>query len=179
MINKLIVGTRSSNLAITQTNYVIKKLKEKNPSTEFIIKKIKTKGDILLNKDLTKILDKGFFVSEIQNELEKKTIDFAIHSLKDLPSEENNNLSSFTVTKREEPMDVLVIKKGLKYKKILQVSRDLDKIGDFAVASLLIHRAVSAINYMYYAQTGKNSKFSSDISKTNQSTVIFKIKYNF
>ena len=64
MINKLIVGTRSSNLAITQTNYVIKKLKEKNPSTDFIIKKIKTKGDMLLNKDLTKILDKGFFVSK-------------------------------------------------------------------------------------------------------------------
>ena len=52
MINKLIVGTRSSNLAITQTNYVIKRLKEKNPSTDFILKKIKTKGDILLNKDL-------------------------------------------------------------------------------------------------------------------------------
>ena len=118
MINKLIVGTRSSNLAITQTNYVIKKLKEKNPSTDFIIKKIKTKGDILLNKDLTKILDKGFFVSEIQNELEKKTIDFAIHSLKDLPSEGNDNLSSFTVTKREDPMDVLVLKKGLENKKI-------------------------------------------------------------
>tara|TARA_B100001287_G_scaffold140412_1_gene118181 strand:+ start:2501 stop:4099 length:1599 start_codon:yes stop_codon:yes gene_type:complete len=118
MINKLIVGTRSSNLAITQTNYVIKKLKEKNPSTDFILKKIKTKGDILLNKDLNKILDKGFFVSEIQNELEKKTIDFAIHSLKDLPSEGNNNLSFFTVTKREDPMDVLVLKKGLKTKKI-------------------------------------------------------------
>ena len=118
MINKLIVGTRSSNLAITQTNYVVKRLKEKNPSTDFILKKIKTKGDILLNKDLTKILDKGFFVSEIQNELEKKTIDFAIHSLKDLPSEGNDNLSSFTVTEREDPMDVLVLKKGLKNKKI-------------------------------------------------------------
>ena len=129
MINKLIVGTRSSNLAITQTNYIIKKLKEKNPSTEFIIKKIKTKGDILLNKDLTKILDKGFFVSEIQNELEKKTIDFAIHSLKDLPSEGNNNLSSFTVTKREEPMDVLVIKKGIKYKKI----HDIKLIGTSSI----------------------------------------------
>jgi len=46
MINKLIVGTRSSNLAITQTNYVIKKLKEKNPSTDFIIKKIKRKKPI-------------------------------------------------------------------------------------------------------------------------------------
>ena len=72
MINKLIVGTRSSNLAITQTNYVIRRLKEANPSIEFLIKKIKTKGDKLLDKDLTKILDKGFFVSEIQNELEKK-----------------------------------------------------------------------------------------------------------
>ena len=76
MIDKLIVGTRCSNLAITQTNYVIEKLKEKHPSTEFVIKKIKTKGDKLLDKDLTKILDKGFFVSEIQNELEKKNYRF-------------------------------------------------------------------------------------------------------
>ena len=49
------------------------KIKRENPSADFIIKKIKTKGDILLNKDLNKILDKGFFVSEIQNELEKRT----------------------------------------------------------------------------------------------------------
>ena len=67
----------------------------------------------------------------------------------------------------------------LKYKKMLQVSRDLDKLGDFAIASLLIHRVVSVINYMYYANTGSNSKISSDISKPDQSTVIFQIKYNF
>ena len=67
----------------------------------------------------------------------------------------------------------------LKYKKMLQVSRDLDKIGDFAIASLLIHRMVSVVNYMYYAQTGNNSKISSDISKPDQNTVLFKIKYNF
>jgi len=117
-MNKLIIGTRSSNLALTQTKFVIKKLKEIDPTIDFVIKKIKTKGDILLDKDLNNILDKGFFVSEIQNELEKKTIDFAIHSLKDLPSEGNDNLSSFTVTKREDPMDVLVLKKGLENKKI-------------------------------------------------------------
>ena len=63
------------------------------------------------------------------NELEKKTIDFAIHSLKDLPSEGNNNLSSFTVTKREEPMDVLVLKKGLKYKK----THDIKLIGTSSI----------------------------------------------
>ena len=85
-MNKLIVGTRSSNLAITQSNIIIKKLKEVNPSIDFIIKKIQTKGDILLDQDLNKVLDKGFFVSEIQNELIKKSIDIAIHSLKDLPT---------------------------------------------------------------------------------------------
>ena len=69
--------------------------------------------------------------------------------------------------------------KRLKYKKMLQVSRDLDKIGDFAIASLIIHRAVSVINYMYYAQSGSNSKISSSVSKPDQNTVQLKIKYNF
>ncbi len=143
MIDKLIVGTRCSNLAITQTNYVIEKLKEKHPSTEFVIKKIKTKGDKLLDKDLTKILDKGFFVSEIQNELEKKTIDFAIHSLKDLPSEENNNLMSFTVTKRENPFDVLVLKKELKNKSI----RDMKLIGTSSIRRKeQIHKIYNRVN---------------------------------
>ena len=68
-MNKLIIGTRSSNLALTQTKFVIKKLKEIEPTIDFVIRKIKTKGDILLDKDLNNILDKGFFVSEIQNEL--------------------------------------------------------------------------------------------------------------
>ena len=129
MIDKLIVGSRASNLALTQTKYVIEKLKKTNPNTEFVIKKIKTKGDILLNKDLNKILDKGFFVSEIQNELLDNSIDIAIHSLKDLPSEGNSNLESFTVTKREDPMDVLVVKKNLKIKEL----KDLKLIGTSSI----------------------------------------------
>ena len=129
MIDKLIVGSRASNLALTQTKYVIEKLKIINPNTEFVIKKIKTKGDILLNKDLNKILDKGFFVSEIQNELLDNSIDIAIHSLKDLPSEGNSNLESFTVTKREDPMDVLVVKKNLKIKEL----KDLKLIGTSSI----------------------------------------------
>ncbi len=129
MIDKLIVGSRASNLALTQTKYVIEKLQKINPNTEFIVKKIKTKGDILLNKDLNKILDKGFFVSEIQNELLDNSIDIAIHSLKDLPSEGNSNLESFTVTKREDPMDVLVVKKNLKIKEL----KDLKLIGTSSI----------------------------------------------
>ena len=118
MIEKLVIGTRSSNLAITQTNIVLEKLKEISPSTKFTIKKIKTKGDILLDKDLNKILDKGFFVNEIQGELVNESVDIAVHSLKDLPSENNNHLDSFTVTKRENPMDVLVLRKELKESKL-------------------------------------------------------------
>tara|TARA_B100000900_G_scaffold215014_1_gene182104 strand:+ start:605 stop:2203 length:1599 start_codon:yes stop_codon:yes gene_type:complete len=121
MINKLVVGTRASKLALTQTNYVIKKLKEMNPSIKFVLKKIKTKGDILLEKDLNKIIDKGFFVSEIQNELLNNSIDLAVHSLKDLPSDGNSNLNFFTVTEREDPMDVLVTKKELKEKSIKEL----------------------------------------------------------
>ena len=68
-MNKLVIGTRSSNLALTQTKYVIKKLKEIDPTINFVIKKIKTKGDILLDKDLNNIIDKGFFVSEIQENM--------------------------------------------------------------------------------------------------------------
>jgi len=129
MINKLVVGSRASKLALTQTNYVIQKLRKINPNTEFVVKKIKTKGDILLSKDLNKILDKGFFVSEIQNELLDNSIDIAIHSLKDLPSEANSKLKSFTVTKREDPMDVLVVKKTLKTKEL----KDMKLIGTSSI----------------------------------------------
>ena len=128
-MNKLIVGTRSSNLAITQSNIIIKKLKEVNPSIDFILKKIQTKGDVLLDQDLNKVLDKGFFVSEIQNELIKKSIDIAIHSLKDLPTETHENLVSFTVTKRENPKDVLVIRKGSENKQL----SDLKIIGTSSI----------------------------------------------
>ena len=129
MINKLVVGSRASSLALTQTRYVIQELRKTNPNTEFVIKKIKTKGDLLLSKDLNKILDKGFFVSEIQNELLHNSIDIAIHSLKDLPYDVNSKLKSFTVTKRQDPMDVLVIKKRLKTKKL----KDLKLVGTSSI----------------------------------------------
>ena len=64
-MNKLIIGTRSSNLALTQTKFVIKKLKEIDPTIDFVIKKIKTKGDILLDKDLNNILDKGLCIFNV------------------------------------------------------------------------------------------------------------------
>ena len=145
MINKLVVGSRASNLALTQTNYVIEELRKINPNIEFVVKKIKTKGDILLNKDLNKIIDKGFFVSEIQNELLDNSIDIAIHSLKDLPSEGNSNLDCITITEREDPMDVLVVKKNLKKKDL----KDLKLIGTSSIRRKkqiqMIHKDLKSI----------------------------------
>tara|TARA_Y100001970_G_scaffold57040_1_gene72294 strand:- start:82 stop:687 length:606 start_codon:yes stop_codon:yes gene_type:complete len=67
----------------------------------------------------------------------------------------------------------------LKYKKMLQASRDISKIGDFAIAGLIVHRMVSVINYLYYSRTGSDSKLSSSVLKPDQNTVLFNIKYNF
>ena len=62
---KVVVGTRGSKLALTQTNWVIQELKKKHPMIEFEIKIIKTKGDLIQNVSLDKIGDKGLFVKEI------------------------------------------------------------------------------------------------------------------
>ena len=85
-MRKLVVGSRRSKLALTQSKQFIDKLKEINPDLEIEIKEIVTKGDQILDKQLSKVGGKGLFVKEIQHELFNKEIDFAIHSLKDVPS---------------------------------------------------------------------------------------------
>ena len=83
---KVIVGTRGSKLALTQTNWVVNELKKANPGVDFEIKVIKTKGDLITNLPLHKIGDKGLFTKEIEQELLDGGIDLAVHSMKDMPS---------------------------------------------------------------------------------------------
>ena len=107
------VGTRGSRLALAQTHWVVEKLKECYLDVSFEIVVIKTKGDTISDVPLDKIGDKGLFTKDIEIQLETGAIDFAIHSLKDLPSEMQACFSLSKVPKREDPRDVLVLRDGL------------------------------------------------------------------
>lgn len=110
---KVIVGTRGSNLAVTQTGHVIDMLKEKNPDIEFEVKTIKTKGDILSELPIDQIGGKEVFIKEIEKELLEGNIDMAVHSMKDVPGELPEGLKLSYIPKREDHRDVLVLREGL------------------------------------------------------------------
>ena len=108
MKNKLTIGTRSSKLALYQSNLVKSRLEQLYPDITFELLNIKTKGDIMIDKVLDRNIDKGFFVSEIQNMLIKNEIDIAVHSLKDMPVEQIDKLRLSAVLKRGNPQDVFL-----------------------------------------------------------------------
>ncbi|MER3500625.1 MAG: hydroxymethylbilane synthase [Candidatus Fervidibacterota bacterium] len=104
------VGTRGSKLALVQTEWVIKALKERyrNLRVETVV--IRTLGDIIADRPLREVSGKGFFIKEIEAALLKGEIDLAVHSLKDMPSELPEGLSVVALCNRIEPRDVLVVR---------------------------------------------------------------------
>lgn len=113
-MKKFIVGSRRSQLALTQSKQFIKSLKEKHPDVEIEIKEIVTKGDQIVNVQLSKVGGKGLFVKEIEAALYNKEIDFAIHSLKDVPSELPEGLTLGCIPEREDPRDAYIAKNNVK-----------------------------------------------------------------
>lgn len=109
-MRKLIVGSRRSKLAITQSQQFIEKLKAVDPEFDIEIKEIVTKGDRIIDKQLSKVGGKGLFVKEIQNELFNHGIDMAIHSLKDVPSVIPEGLTLGCIPDRENPYDAYIAK---------------------------------------------------------------------
>ena len=104
---KYIVGARGSQLSIAQTNWVISELKKVNPDSEYEIKTITTKGDTD-SRPLFTIDQKGIFEKEIDRAVAQKEVDFAVHSLKDVPSELDSNLILACIPKREVANDVFI-----------------------------------------------------------------------
>lgn len=106
------IGTRQSALAMTQTEWVIKKLNNAFPQLTLETKPIVTKGDRILDVTLSKVGGKGLFVKEIELALLNGEIDVAVHSMKDLPGEMSPGLTLAAITKREDPRDCLISRNG-------------------------------------------------------------------
>lgn len=111
MKQKIIIGSRGSDLALWQANFVKNELEKKNKNVSVEIRIIKTKGDKILGVALSKIGDKSLFTKELEVELLKKRIDLAVHSLKDLQTEIPKGLRLAAVTKRHNVHDVLIARK--------------------------------------------------------------------
>ena len=108
MTKRLVVGTRSSKLALWQANYVADRIRERNPAIEVIIKHIITTGDRILDVPLAQIGGKGLFTKELEKELLTGEIDLAVHSLKDMPTELPEGLTLGAITERGRPVEAKV-----------------------------------------------------------------------
>ena len=108
------IGTRGSKLALTQANLVADSLKRTAPGITAEICVIKTSGDIMQDVALTKIGGKGVFVKEIEDALLCSTVDLAVHSMKDVPTEIPAGLTFAAILRREDARDILVSKDNRK-----------------------------------------------------------------
>ena len=111
MKQKIIIGSRGSELALWQAYFVKGEIEKKNKNVEVQINIIKTKGDKILDVALSKIGDKSLFTKELEIELIAKRIDLAVHSLKDLQTQIPDGLKLAAVTKRHKVEDVLIARK--------------------------------------------------------------------
>lgn len=114
-MRKIIVGSRRSKLALTQTNWVINQLKALDPSFDFEVKEIVTKGDRILDVTLSKVGGKGLFVKEIEQAMLDKEIDMAVHSMKDMPAILPEGLVVGCIPEREDHRDALISKNHIRF----------------------------------------------------------------
>ncbi len=103
------IGSRKSQLALVQTHWVQAELQKNFPEITFEVHTMSTQGDKILDVPLAKIGDKGLFTKELELGMVNNEIDFAVHSLKDLPTHLPLGLVLGVITKRENPADALVV----------------------------------------------------------------------
>lgn len=107
------IGTRDSQLAMWQAEWVKSELSSLYPHLKFELVPMKTKGDKILDVPLSKIGDKGLFTKELENGLLNQELDLAVHSLKDMPTRLPMGLMISAFCEREEPRDVYLSKNGV------------------------------------------------------------------
>jgi hydroxymethylbilane synthase len=105
-------GTRGSDLALWQTQHVITLLKAAQPDLQVAYEIIQTRGDHMLDTPLPLIGGKGVFTTELETALDEKRIDCAVHSLKDLPTEQPEGSVIGAIPTRANPADVLISRQG-------------------------------------------------------------------
>jgi hydroxymethylbilane synthase len=105
---QLRIGTRASQLALWQANWVKSELEKKYPGMEVTLTKIKTIGDKILDVPLAQVGGKGLFVKEIEEAMLRGEIDIAVHSMKDVPTDFPEGLGLHCITEREDPRDAVI-----------------------------------------------------------------------
>lgn len=106
------IGTRKSKLALVQTAYIRAALLAAHPGLEVAVEQITTKGDVILDRPLSAIGDKGLFVTEIEDAMRAGHVDLAVHSAKDLPSVLSPDMLLAAFPPREDPRDALISRSG-------------------------------------------------------------------
>jgi hydroxymethylbilane synthase len=112
MRSKLIIGTRGSALALWQAEHVAGRLRATSRGLSVDLRVIKTKGDKIQDVPLAKVGGKGLFVKEIELAMQRREVDLAVHSMKDVPAELSTGLVMAAVSAREDPRDALVSSAG-------------------------------------------------------------------
>jgi hydroxymethylbilane synthase len=107
-MTKVVIGTRGSKLALAQTELIRAALRAAHPGLEVGAETITTRGDVILDRPLSAIGDKGLFVTEIEDALRASRVDLAVHSAKDLPSELPPDMALAACPPREDPRDALL-----------------------------------------------------------------------
>lgn len=115
MVQQITIGTRGSQLALWQANWVKDEIRLRHPGVEVVVKVISTKGDRVLDVSLPKLGEqgKGLFTKELEEAIFDGHLDLAVHSLKDLPTELPPGLQIGAFCKREDVRDALVARDGI------------------------------------------------------------------
>lgn len=123
MAQQIKIGTRGSQLALWQSNWVKSTLMEKFPGLAVELVIIKTKGDKIQDVPLARVGGKGLFVKEIEEAILERRVDLAVHSMKDMPALIPEGLCIGAIPDRENPKDALVSRKGLSLDQLPQGGR--------------------------------------------------------